>query len=369
VSILEQLFPSEAPTLAWPSGLPDHLSASSLSMLERCPEQYRQRYVLGKKEAPSGAMLWGTSDGRAHAEANFNQKIVSHEDAPVAEVKEAFATILDEEVEKNGGASEIDWRDDDPAKIKDQGVALVAHYHQQVSPRVQPTATEERFSLDIPGVPVPFIGYIDVSTEAYTIERKTARGSSKTIPPHYRFQVLGYGLARSRPVELHISTRTARPAVYTPLEVPGLELRPWLASMAGQAERIIASRARTLLSLWNERGPDEPWPDAIGTMAWNMPVCDMCGFRPECSWWEGSVPVADLALPGFSDTLAGVTATPAALEEERLALTRTLLDIGDKRGSLPTVVAAIDSNMKSRPLAEHVAWLQAQLERATEVIA
>ena len=207
MSLLDELLPLARETAPdWPAGLPDHLSASSLSMLERCPEQWRQRYVLGKKEPPSGAMLWGTADGRAHAEANFNQKIESHEDRPVEEVREAFASILDEEVDSHGGASEVDWRDDDPAKVKDQGVNLVAHYHKQVSPRVQPTATEERYSLEIPDVPVPFIGYIDVSTKAYTIERKTARGSSKVIPPQYMLQTLGYAHARSRPVELHIST-------------------------------------------------------------------------------------------------------------------------------------------------------------------
>jgi hypothetical protein len=37
----------------------DHLSATQISMLNRCPEQYRQRYVLGKKERPGAALIVG----------------------------------------------------------------------------------------------------------------------------------------------------------------------------------------------------------------------------------------------------------------------------------------------------------------------
>jgi hypothetical protein len=37
----------------------DHLSATQISMLNSCPEQYRQRYVLGKKERPGAALIVG----------------------------------------------------------------------------------------------------------------------------------------------------------------------------------------------------------------------------------------------------------------------------------------------------------------------
>ncbi len=278
----------EPPAATWPESLPQHLSPSQLSMFERCPEQYRHRYVLGEKEAPSGAMLWGTVDGKAHA-LNFDQKIETHQDLPVEEVREAFAGLLDWEIDRSGGPSEIDWRDDTPASIKDRGAALVGHYHRTVSPRIQPTATEEAFSLDIPGVPVPFIGYIDVSTEAYTVERKTAKGSAKAIPPHYVLQTLGYALARQRPVELHISTKTIKPAVYTPAEEAGL-LMPFTATTVARAERIVAARARQIMALYDTFGPDQEWPDAIGTQAWHTAVCDMCGYGPNgadrCNWWK-----------------------------------------------------------------------------------
>lgn len=276
----------DPPAAAWPAYLPDHLSASQLGMLERCPRQYQFRYVQGAKEPPSTALVWGTADGKAHG-VNFTQKIQSHEDMTTSEMREVFATVLDAEVEERGGAGEIVWGDDKPAEIQKRGIELVACYHEQVSPRVQPTGVEEKLTLEIPGVPVPYIGYVDVDTAGYVIERKTASQQSKTIPPQYRFQTLGYALARSLPVELHIATRTIKPAVYTPAESPGLALA-FDERLAARAEKMIAARARLLVSLCETFGPEEPWPDALGSQAWHMAICDMCGFGPNgnqaCEW-------------------------------------------------------------------------------------
>ena len=271
----------------WPDELPDHLSQSSLGMLERCPEMFRRRYLLDEKEAPSSSLIWGIADGKAHG-VNFTQKIESHEDIPVADVEQAFAAAFDEELDMAGGAGEIDWRESTAGTVLDQGVALVSTYHRQVSPRVQPTAVEERFDLEIPGVSVPYIGYIDVSEEGQSIERKTAAQRAKTIPPHYRLQTVTYALARQLPVEVHISTRTKQPAVVTAQEEPGL-LLPFTSQVAQQAERVIQNRARHLLALWHDFGLDQPWPDAIGTMAWHTPICELCGWGPTaantCPWW------------------------------------------------------------------------------------
>lgn len=273
----------EEPVAAWPDALPPHLSPSSLSTFERCPEMYRRKYILREQERTGASALWGNADGEAHF-INFAQKIDSHEDLPVADVREAFAESLDSEIRKNGGREEIDWRDDKPGDVMDRGVALVSAYHAQVSPRIQPTGVEERFSIDVPGVPVPFIGYVDVSTEPASIERKTAAQKSSAIPPQYRLQTLGYALARERPVEVHISTRTLKPAVWTPAEEPALRLE-YAAGVGATVERIIAARATQIAALYAVFGPDDPWPDALGTMAWHTPICDLCSFRPTCSWW------------------------------------------------------------------------------------
>jgi putative RecB family exonuclease len=376
VSILEQLFPSEAPALAWPSGLPDHLSPSSLKTWMRCREQWRQVYLLGKRQRPAAAMIWGSAHNFALVEQNFAQKIGTGEDLSVGDVELAFAEGFDQRVDRE----DVDWKSDKPAEIKDRGVKLAAAYHQTVSASVQPLTVEESFSIDVPGVPVPVVGRMDVTEETRTIDLKT--GGKREMNADNVFQGRVYQLARPVTMEFHLATKTKVPGIYTPPEYPEFGFAYSEAEQA-RTRMVLALLAADIVSTYERFGPDQTWPGAF-TYGW---ACSYCGFKPTCEYWAGSqvpggpfvasgeaagagdVPAADASGLSFGDTLAGVTATPARLEAQRLALTRTLLDIGDKRGSLPTVVAAIDSNHKSRPLAEHIVWLRAQLERATEVIA
>ena len=86
---------------AWPHDL-DHFSASSVKMLVRCPEQWRQRYVLGKRYPPAINLLTGRADHSA-IEASMVDKINTTKDWPVKEVRDRFADVLKEEIEKEGG--------------------------------------------------------------------------------------------------------------------------------------------------------------------------------------------------------------------------------------------------------------------------
>jgi hypothetical protein len=53
---------------AWPERI-EHLSASSIGMFRRCPEQFRHRYILGEKERPGEALLIGSA---FHTGLEFN---------------------------------------------------------------------------------------------------------------------------------------------------------------------------------------------------------------------------------------------------------------------------------------------------------
>jgi hypothetical protein len=279
VSALEELFGITEQT--WP--LPnDYLSASSLGTFRRCPEQYRQRYLLGHREPPNVKLLWGRADHQA-LEVNWAQKVDTHEDLSVDDVKEAFAVRLDEAVEESGGAGEVQWEGKTPGDVKDAGVELVAAYHRQVSPSVQPVAVERRFEIAVPGVAVPIVGYIDLETAGPVIERKTTARSFKTVPGRYLLQAGIYQLAAKRSVDFHASVKTKTPAVLTPATEPGLTL-PLSDIQLKRWERIVATTARTLVATFNTFGPDEAWPDAI---AQDGP-CGWCGFKKLCPHWGGA---------------------------------------------------------------------------------
>lgn len=272
----------EAPdATAWPLPV-SHLSATQITMYQRCPEQWRRRYVLGEKERPGAALIWGSADHYAH-EVNFQQKIDSHSDLPVDDIRLAFAEGFDAAIERNGGEGEVEWGSDQPGAIKDAGVELAAHYHRIVSPSIQPTAVESEFSLTVPGVPVPVIGRVDVETAGLAIERKTAKRTSTKVEPKWRIQGLIYQLAAPRSVDWHVSVKKKVPEIATPAQHEGLTL-PYIAPMARVTEDLIRATARSILSAHEHFGPDEPWSGAL-SHEW---ACGFCGFKKNCHWWGNS---------------------------------------------------------------------------------
>ena len=281
----------------WPDALPPHLSASSLGTM-RCLEMWRKVYLVGEREAPGGALLWGRADQTA-ATVNYEQKIASHVDLPVSDVEDAFASALDEAIDECGGAGEVNWKDSSPADTLDRGVALAAAYHVQAAPRVQPVATEERFELQVPGVPVPVIGFmdviagyqIDVLPDVFperVIERKTAAKMSRKITPGWRLQTMIYQAAKGLPVDIHLSVKTKTPAVYTPLEEPGLA-DPRDPAVDARVAAIVKSRASLLIACVETYGVEGPWPDAVSSGEFSD-LCHFCGFGPvnanTCAWWR-----------------------------------------------------------------------------------
>jgi hypothetical protein len=248
-------------------------------MLQRCPEQYRRRYLLGEVARPGAALVWGSADHYAH-EQNFRQKIESGTDIPVGDVKAAFAEGFDRAVERNGGEREVEWGDDKPGDLKDKGVELAAVYHDLVSPTVQPVAVEQKFEVRVPGVPVPVIGFVDVLEQYKAIERKTAARAQKTPKPDWLIQGWLYQSIERKPVEWHVSVKTKVPAIYTPATDAALRVE-FDAAVAVAAQTRVRTFARVLTTYMAEFGMDEPWPDAV-SHPW---ACGFCGFRPSCSWW------------------------------------------------------------------------------------
>ena len=280
----------------------NYISPAQIKTAKRCLEQYRRRYVLGEKEAPNHRMVWGGADHAAQEE-NYRQKIVSGADLPRGEVEVAFAAALDERVEAEGGPAEIVWDDKQPymtaptarkamAEVKDKGVKLAGHYVENVAPAVQPLAVEREFNTEIPGLPVPVFGFIDlVATEPIVgdepepgtiresriIERKTT--AQRRIAGEWIVQGRVYQLEEALPVNFHLSLKHKTPAVSAGefvYPVPKREL------IVAQVQRTIAEVA----SCYRLFGPDQPWPDAIHH-AW---ACGYCGWGPkakgDCPWWN-----------------------------------------------------------------------------------
>jgi hypothetical protein len=271
-----------------------HLSATQVAMFMRCPEQYRQRYILGVKEAPGAALVVGNGFHFAQ-ETNFRQKIESHEDLPVEKIEEAFHAGWEREVEKYGGVNEIAWDErEKPDTLRAKGARLAAAYRTQVSPVLQPEAVELEFLTAVPGVPVPFKGYIDFvgtrengvpwddgydSTDL-VVDYKTSSKTVRELKPDWGIQARLYQMETGRRVEYHVAVKTKDPAIITPTDAPGLALEPTETALAVTAE-LLARVSKQMEHLYAEFGPDMAWPGAI-THPW---ACGFCGFRQHCKWW------------------------------------------------------------------------------------
>lgn len=281
-----QPLPREALDLTWPTQL-DHISASSIKMAVRCEEQWRQRYVLGRKEAPNLAMLAGFAD-HAAVELDMTQKIITDENLPVSEVQGAFLQTLERRVDELGGINEVRVKDADTPQAKTRvyddvrarGQNLVGVYSRYTSPLISPISVEEEFSLDVADLPVKVVGRLDLVANMLLdevgpriIDRKRRARGTRKIEPEWWLQARVYQLARDLPHEWHISVDTSKPYVLSGEE---LTVQPKTRSLT---ERMLHQVVAKIGFLYQRYGPDEPWP-ATGMMhPW---ACGYCGFRPDC---------------------------------------------------------------------------------------
>lgn len=280
----------------WPSDL-DHISATSVKMAARCPEQWRQRYVLGRKIPPVAVLMQGRSD-HAAIERSMRQKITSGTDLPVGEVQDFFVSHFENQIEESGGINEVEIRGGgDKTKaideIKRHGQRNVASYHTRVSPTLQPTAVEQQFSLQVRDLPVRVDGYIDLLASYTTrslldegdqhqeviVDRKGS-GRAKTKPdPEWVIQAEVYQLAYPRPHEWHI-TKTDKGTLALPQAFPDLKLP---VVPRARAERTLQQIVAEIGHYMRTYGPDGEWPVRGKLHPW---ACSYCGYRQDCWGWQ-----------------------------------------------------------------------------------
>jgi hypothetical protein len=271
----------------WLEGRVKHFSASSLRMLRICPEQYRQRYILGRKERPGGSLTLGSAFHEA-THFNFEQKIETHEDLKIDEVIERFHDYSwPEAVASDGGVDAIRWDDGlKPDDYRRDGERMARAYHVSVAPRIQPVEKpEQRFDLWVPGIPVPFIGYIDVVEEANVIDEKTGKAVQRKPDANWRTQGGVYALVKQRPVHFHSISRAKTPSIATPLTDPDMVI-PYTPETAAVTTQVLHHYKEQVEFFMHRYGPDDPWPtNGVFMDLKGGPACRYCGFRKFCPAW------------------------------------------------------------------------------------
>jgi hypothetical protein len=198
-------------------------------------------------------------------------------------------------INEAGGADEVAWDSGNAEKgidtLRQDSERTLVAYSKQVVPRIQPVSVERKFALEVPGMAVPLIGYLDTETDDNrVIDTKTGKQSVSKMKPSWMLQSVIYSAATGFDVEYHSISRAARPKITTALEAPDLLVKPNLVQ-AINVFRTAKMVADTISHFYETYGPDETWPTFGRFADWSMSFspCTNCGWRQVCPAMAGEV--------------------------------------------------------------------------------
>lgn len=155
-----------------------HVSPAQLDLSTKCGEAYRRRYLENEKIPPGIAALQGTGV-HGGAEANFRQKLETHQDLPASQIVEAAVASFEAEQARGGVA----LSEEEAARgativlgeAKDM-VARMASFHAEVqAPDYQPALLEERIRIVLPEATHDIVGVLDLLDSQHRVaDFKTA---------------------------------------------------------------------------------------------------------------------------------------------------------------------------------------------------
>ncbi len=144
-----------------------HYSPSSMGHYFRCGESWRRTYIQKERQPPVLVMVKGTGMHKG-AQANFTQKLQTHEDLPVQDLVAIAVAAFDEEIEKTG----IALTDKDKAigqeiaiaTARDDVAKLAAAFRLTQAPHYQPVegGIERRYRIVVPKSSHDLLGVIDL---------------------------------------------------------------------------------------------------------------------------------------------------------------------------------------------------------------
>ncbi len=257
-----------------------HLSHSSYSRFVLCPEDWRRRYILGEKTAPSGSMFLGRQVDDAIT--LYYRHILDHgEHLSVDQVKDAFGdgwkATAETEREQLGIAWEAELREDSAFKVGLDAVELT--YSELIPHLGEPVAVQRKVEYNLaPGLEWSVLCYLDLETrrsDAGTLLPAVVDYKVKTTPlsqykADHDFQPAVYLAGRwleGDPAAQFCFAQIAKPgprrkqigaSIMTTSRSTG-QLRGALVRIAQVARQIVVSYERF--------GPDEPWGFA-GPTGW-----------------------------------------------------------------------------------------------------
>lgn len=210
----------------------DHLSYSSISSYLMCPRAWQYHYIDKVKTPRSAALVFG-SVFHDVIEDHVRQSTIHAARAETGlSLTEKWQTWWDVATAEG---NEIDWGKDTAESLADQGVRIlgdpaIAAQIDAIEPLInsdgQPMI-EQKVTLQVPGIPIPIIGYIDLITnDGVPCDFKTSSRSWTQEQAEGETQPLFYLAAMNQAgmVPAGAQSLTFRHLVFTKTKTPKLEV-------------------------------------------------------------------------------------------------------------------------------------------------
>jgi hypothetical protein len=249
-----------------------HLSHSSYTRFAMCPEDWRRRYILGERTAPSGSMFLGRRVDDAITV--YYRRILEHGDRlNLDQIKDAYRDGWQADAQVERERLGIAWEDDLPPdgafKI---GLGAIELTFERLIPHLgEPVAVQRKLEYTLaPGLEWSVLCYLDLET--------TRPNGDARVPAIVDYKV------KATPLTQFKADHDFQPAVYlagrwlegdpaaefsfAQIGKPGPRRKQIGASLVttsrstGQLRGAlvrIAQVARQIAANYERFGPDEPW--------------------------------------------------------------------------------------------------------------
>lgn len=236
----------------------EHLSASSISLFLRCPRQWQEVYIRGIRGSSSSSLVIGSA-------VHLGLSRILKGEEPGHFFEEAMVAA-DEE---NG---EIIWKDS-PGASKTWAEKMLYQYYEKVGKYLDVVSTEQEILVEIPGIDIPLLGYVDIETSRGIIDVKTTGYVSRKpeLNPEWKLQMHIYQLEYPDPGEFHVVTRSST----NPVVVPDSPSHPFYIASPGKDYLDFVKKVyKEMVFFYEEFGEKENWRGNV-THPWAGKYCPL----------------------------------------------------------------------------------------------
>lgn len=144
----------------------EYLSYSSINLYLTCAESWRRKYILKQAQPSTPALIFGSA---VHGTVEAMIAAQHYNPEVVPTLTQLWPELWGRKMEEEG--ARVEWGADTPEQHYNEGIRLLGTPEvQKMIDGIQPFVDdagvfiERKVTLNVPGVPVPIIGYIDMMT-------------------------------------------------------------------------------------------------------------------------------------------------------------------------------------------------------------